>query len=294
MRPLSETRQRQAMTALPPPVDIRGADDDAVPVVFTSPHSGSFYPDEMCARMQVPLEDLRRTEDAYVDELFRAAADAGSVLVTTAFARGYVDLNRDTRELDPMMFADGPPRTCGLPSARVKAGLGCVPRIAASGLDIYAGPLETDDGAFRLSHVHDSFHAALARQLDQRKARWRDIVLVDCHSMPSVQPGRPGLPDIVLGDRFGSSCSARLTSLVEQTLRRSGLRVVRNAPYAGGYITRRYGRPRRGVHALQIEINRGLYLHEHSVEKSAGFTRIQTIMTDLAEEIIAFARRLNG
>lgn len=242
----------------------------------------------------MPLLDLRRTEDAFIDDLFAGAPAAGATLITAHYARGYVDLNRDARDLDPTMFADGLPRPCGRTNARVRAGLGCLPRVGASGREIYAKPLTCAEGAFRLQHVHDGYHQAVSDCLDQLKQSWRDVVLIDCHSMPSTQPGRSGLPDIVLGDRFGSSCTARLTSLIERSFRQSGLRVVRNAPYAGGYTTRRYGRPRRGVHALQIEINRGLYMDEQSIEITAGFEKIQGILTDTMQSIIGFARRMNG
>ncbi|HPE49295.1 MAG TPA: N-formylglutamate amidohydrolase [Hyphomonas sp.] len=241
------------------------------PLVFASPHSGSLYPAAMLEALCVPLIDLRRTEDAFVEELFAGAPPAGALLMAARYGRSVADLNRDPRELDPAMFEGGPPRVCGLPTARVEAGLGCLPRVAARGEGIYARLLTREEGEARLAHIHDAYHARLGEELVGLRDARGVAVLIDCHSMPSVQPGRRGLADIVLGDRFGSSCDPRLTARAEREFRDLGFTVARNAPYAGGYTTRRYGRPKRGVHALQIEINRGLYMNEREVSRLATF-----------------------
>lgn len=293
MKPLLDRVPTEADAILAPCRVVRG-EPVLAPVLFASPHSGSTYPSAMQRRLQVPQIDLRRTEDAFVDQLFSSAPQQGATLVAANYARSYVDLNRDARELDASMFSDGLPRTSGAPSARVRAGLGCLPRIGASGREIYAAQLSRAEGAHRLDHVYDGYHGTLTAELEHLQRDWADIVLVDCHSMPSVQPGRSGLPDIVLGDRFGSSCTGRLTGIAERIFRRLGLSVTRNAPYAGGYTTRRYGRPRRGVHVLQIEINRSLYMDERQVEKTSRFEPLQVILTDVISEIIAFSLRENG
>lgn len=283
-----------AGSAAIPAFEIERGRPVAAPVIFASPHSGTYYPEAMLGNLSVPLSDLRRTEDAFVDDLYAPVTGQGGILVRATHARTYVDLNRDARELDAGMFTDGVPRTAGLPSARVKAGLGCLPRVGASGRDIYQAPLTRVEGARRLAQVHDVYHDALQTEIEALKADWSDIFIIDCHSMPSRQPGRSNMPDIVLGDRFGSSCSARLTSLVERQFRREGFTVARNAPYAGGYTTRKYGRPRRGVHVLQIEINRSLYMNELSIERTRGFDSLQKQLSTLSAEILTLARLENG
>lgn len=264
------------------------------PLVLTSPHSGTHYPKAMRDIIQVPIEDLAKTEDAFIDEIFDSAAIAGCTMVKAVYARAYVDLNRDSRELDPRMIEGKPPRACSLPTPRVEAGLGCLPRIGASGKDIYKRKLTPDEVEYRLRTVYDSYHAEIRRELMDLRELWGEVFLLDCHSMPSHQPGRRSLPDIVLGDRFGSACSSRLISLAERTLRSLGYSVARNAPYAGGYTTRLYGRPRSRVHALQIEINRKLYMHERSVSKSQNFDIIQRDMSELVHTLADFARTQSG
>ena len=278
--------------AEPPPAGFEAAFDftpahpRAAPVLFASPHSGSLYPASMQAALCVPLIDVRRTEDAFVDELFAGAPALGASLMTARYGRSVVDLNRDSNELDAAMFQDGPPRPCGLPTVRVEAGLGCLPRVGARGEAIYARLLSRAEGEERLSRVHDTYHAHLAGTLDALRRTHGHALLVDCHSMPSVQPGRRGLTDIVLGDRFGSSADPRLMTRVERSFRSHGFTVARNAPYAGGYTTRKYGRPRRGIHALQIEINRGLYMDEHRITRASGFSGLKEALQHVIQDII--------
>ncbi|MEL8054853.1 MAG: N-formylglutamate amidohydrolase [Pseudomonadota bacterium] len=261
------------------------------PLLFASPHSGTLYPADLRDRLRLPLMNLRRTEDAFVNELFDAAPAHGATFIHATYARSYVDLNRDARELDAGMFSDGLPRTAGLPGTRVKAGLGCLPKVASTGEVFYSSKLTQAEGETRLGHIHDTYHRALKQELAHFEREWPERILVDCHSMPSRQPGRPRLPDIVLGDRFGSSCSTRLTNFVERYFRKVGFSVARNAPYAGGYITRTYGRPKRGCHVLQIEINRSLYMDEQSVEKNNGFAPTKDVLTQLISDLMGFARR---
>lgn len=263
---------------------------EPAPLVFASPHSGRQYPSSLLKDLCVPLIDLRRTEDAFIDELFAPVVQFGAWLVAANYARSFVDLNRDARELDPAMFTDGPPRACGLPGARVQAGLGCLPKVGAGGRAIYGRRLSTREGERRLADVHDVYHAELAGRIASLREDHGVAFLVDCHSMPSVQPGRRRLADIVLGDRFGSSCCSRFVSLAERQFRRMGYTVARNAPYAGGYTTRRYGRPKRGVNALQIEIRRDLYMDEFAIARTAQFETLQRDLMVVCQELAEAAR----
>lgn len=297
MRETSPALRRDALAGLSgclseAPFDYAPAHAPAAPVLFTSPHSGSLYPATMQAALCVPLIDVRRTEDAFVDELFAGAPSLGAGLITARYGRSVVDLNRDPHELDAAMFHDGPPRPCALPTARVEAGLGCLPRVGARGEAIYGRLLSRAEGEERLSLIHDAYHQHLAGTLDALRRVHGHALLIDCHSMPSQQPGRRTLSDIVLGDRFGSSADSRLLSRIERSFRTAGFTVARNAPYAGGYTTRRYGRPRRGVHALQIEINRGLYMDEQRITRSGGFGPLKEALSLVIADIIDAARLL--
>lgn len=271
------------------PFDYKPPSAPGLPLIFASPHSGQHYPDAMREQLCVPLIDLQRTEDAFMDELIAPGREAGAGIMTARYARGFVDLNRDPLELDRRMFDGPPPRRCGLPGPRVEAGLGCIPRVGARGHAIYRARLDPAEGEARLRDVHDAYHLRLSEELKRLRAACGVSFLIDCHSMPSRQPGRRPLADIVLGDRFGSSCSAKLTGLVEARFRKMGYSVARNAPYAGGYTTLRYGRPRRGIHALQIEIRRDLYMDELRVLRGDAFPRMASHMGELVAEICAFA-----
>ena len=287
---ISPETEPAAPVAYDTPYTLDGPAGPAAPVLFASPHSGNEYPERMQSALCVPLIDLRRTEDAFVEELFADAPALGATLMAARYGRSVADLNRDPRELDASMFSDGLPRISGLPTARVDAGLGALPRVASRGEAIYARRLTRAEGEERLRLVHDAYHDRLGLELGALRDTHGAVLLIDCHSMPSVQPGRRHLADIVLGDRFGSSCDPRLTGRVERAFRAQGLSVARNAPYAGGYTTRRYGRPKRNVHALQIEINRGLYMDEHAVTRSDRFAEMRAVITDVTAQILDIAR----
>jgi N-formylglutamate amidohydrolase len=258
------------------------------PLIFASPHSGRRYPPELLANARVSLISLRRSEDAYVDELFAGAAAHGAAVLSAAVARAYIDLNRDPAELDPEMFDERPPHSAHASSARVQAGLGAIPRISGDGQAIYRRKLTLEEAERRIATVHRPYHALLQNLVAETKEAFGCAVLVDCHSMPSNARGAHA-PDIVLGDRYGASCHPSLTALAEATLRRLGYRVARNTPFAGGHTTQTYGRPSERVHTLQIEINRALYVDERTLERSKGYARVRADMSRLAEALSAAA-----
>jgi N-formylglutamate amidohydrolase len=250
------------------------------PLVFASPHSGQHYPAAFLTQSRLPLLSLRRSEDAYVDELFAAAASFGAPILTATLARAFIDVNRDPAELDPDMFAERLPMHVQRGSPRVQAGLGAIPRIAADGQDIYRRKLGVAEARERLSQVHSPYHGMLSALISEARAAFGCAVLIDCHSMPSCARG-PLQPDIVLGDRFGASCHPSVTGFVEAALQRMGYKVTRNTPFAGGHTTQSHGRPALGVHVLQVEINRSLYMDERTLARTGGFERVRADMTRL-------------
>jgi N-formylglutamate amidohydrolase len=229
---------------------------------------------------------LRRSEDAFVDELFAPIVGLGAPLMTARFPRAYLDVNREPYELDPRMFEGRLPPFANTRSMRVAGGLGTIPRIVADGQEIYRGRLSVDEGLRRIEWLYKPYHRML-RQLVHRTARsFGRAVLIDCHSMPSTSLAKEeaAKADVVLGDRYGTSCSTVLTDLVEAALRSRGYAVVRNKPYAGGFITEHYGEPALGRHTLQIEVNRALYMDERSLARRPDLPKVAGDLRD------AFAR----
>ena len=262
-----------------PSWDLRAPRRQTVPVVFSSPHSGRDYPTDFILSSPLELNRLRRSEDAFVDEIFAAAPDFGAPLLRALFPRAYVDANREPFELDPEMFEEALPDYVRTRSQRIAAGLGTVPRVVADGTDIHAGPITFEDAKARIENHHAPYHETLQHLLQATRERFGGALLIDCHSMPSAgAPGARGRSlknvDMILGDCHGTSCAGAITDAAEETLTELGYRVRRNRPYAGGYITRHYGRPARAVHALQIEINRALYMDEHTIQRAPGLNRL--------------------
>lgn len=259
------------------------------PLVFASPHSGRHYPEEMMAAAALDATAIRRSEDAFVDELIAGAPDAGVATLSARLARAYMDVNREPFELDPSMFADELPDFARARTARVAAGLGAIARIVSEGQEIYARKLTFAEARARIERAHRPYHAALARLLGEAHAAHGLAILIDWHSMPAAaarQCGRDGPCDMVLGDRFGAACAGALTSRVEAELVRLGYKVTRNTPYAGGYTTEHYGRPARRTHALQIEINRALYLDETRLEPTEGFAKLKADLETLTRTLV--------
>jgi N-formylglutamate amidohydrolase len=258
------------------------------PLVFASPHSGRIYPEDMMAALDA--RTIRRSEDALVDDLIAAAPDLGATLLTARYARAYIDLNRDAFELDPGMFADELPEFARGRTARVAAGLGAIPRVVSEGQEIYARKLTFAEARGRIDEAHRPYHAALERLIAEAHRAHGFAILIDWHSMPAAAArvgGRERPCDMVLGDRFGAACASVLTVRAERELEAMGYKVARNTPYAGGYTTEHYGRPARRTHALQIEINRGLYLDEETLAPTAGFGRLKADLERLTRCLAA-------
>ncbi|WDI32340.1 N-formylglutamate amidohydrolase [Hyphococcus flavus] len=271
-------------------VEVLSPELATTPLIFASPHSGRDYPGELLRNTRLDRHALRQSEDSYVDLLFDEAPRFGAPLLRALFPRAFVDVNRARDELDPRMFSDDVPKHADTRSSRVIAGLGVIPRIVADGQDIYSRKLYYFDARRRLAACYDPYHAALRRLIDDARSQFGVAVLIDCHSMPSAggAPFRAGEPriDFVLGDRFGSSCDPSIVAETEDILRGYGYQVARNAPYAGGYVASSYGRPREGVHVLQIEINRALYLDERRIARTGDFETLRLNMTRLIERLV--------
>jgi len=277
---------------MPRAVLINQPDTITTHVVFASPHSGRVYPSDLTAQAQVDGRVLRSSEDAFVDLLLGAAPASGAPLITTEVPRAYVDFNRAETELDPALIK-GAPRAGQNP--RVASGLGVIARVVANGRPIYRGLLTLDQARTRIDRYWRPYHAALSDLLTAQHARFGQVLLVDVHSMPREAlnghhaRGAPR-PDIVLGDRHGAACRSDLLDQVEAVITAQGLRVARNAPFAGAYTAQRYGRPGQGMHVVQMEIDRSLYLDEQRVEPSAGFDQFLGVMDQIVAGIAALGR----
>ncbi len=265
--------------------------EPVAPLVFNSPHSGSRYPASLLARTHLNARAVRQSEDTDVDRLFEAAIAGTAPLLHAHFPRAWLDVNREPFELDPKMFDGTLPSFANTRSARVAAGLGTIPRVVADGKAIYTDPLPVTEALDRIETVYVPYHRALRRLLDRTHEAFGMAILIDCHSMPStVRTGGLRKADFVLGDRHGSSCADALTDLIEAALVRRGYDVSRNRPYAGGFITEHYGRPKHGTHAIQIEINRSLYLNERTLERSKGYDPLQADLAGLVMELVRDAQ----
>ena len=271
-------------------LDYRLPQRQTAPVVVASPHSGSVYPAAFLAQTAVPLAALRRAEDAFVDELFGAAPKLGIPLLAARFPRSFVDANREPYELDPGMFEGPLPKRLNHRTTRVAAGLGMIPRVAASGEAIYRGRVPSNEIEHRLESCWRPYHTALSTMIEQTHRLFGCALLIDAHSMPSSASGggprdRDHRVDIVLGDNHGEACAPELVDRAEHWFTSHGLKVQRNQPYAGGFTTQRYGRPGLDRYALQIEINRALYMDEIRHEKLPAAVAIERLMAGLMEDI---------
>src|SRR3954447_10199638 len=272
--------------------EMRRPRHQTVPLVLASPHSGAEYPDEFLAASRLDPLTLRRSEDSFVDEIFASGPELGAPLVAARFPRAYLDVNREPWELDPAMFADALPSYVNIRSPRVRMGLGTIARVVASGEEIYARKLRFAEARIRIEALYHPYHQALRKLVLDTEAAFGGCLLIDCHSMPSAasEAGGQSPADIVLGDCHGTSCAPEIIEAARSFLTRRNFAVALNTPYAGGFTTAHYGNPRRGRHAVQIEINRALYMDERRVCRKPELARLAAEMTAL----VAYLGELMG
>ncbi|WP_371171421.1 N-formylglutamate amidohydrolase [Aliiroseovarius sp. 2305UL8-7] len=265
-------------------------------VVFASPHSGRDYPTDFLTNTILDQDAVRSSEDAYVDLLYDTVPEQGAPLLSSNTPRAYVDLNRGADELDPALIR-GLRRTDHNP--RVSSGLGVIPRVVAGGRAIYRGKMTLSAAQARLAGHWHPYHNALQTLLDESTALFGEAILIDCHSMPheavtSLAKGVTPSPEIVLGDRFGASASPQIVERVEAAFKRAGFVTARNTPFAGAYMAQHYGRPSRRQHVVQIEIDRALYLEEHSVKPNSNFKQMQVRLAAVIKDIAAIGQGRNA
>ncbi|MGZ9809251.1 N-formylglutamate amidohydrolase [Pseudoroseicyclus sp. H15] len=261
-------------------------------VIFASPHSGNDYPPSFLAQARLDERAIRSSEDAFVDRLFDTAPELGSPLIVAHAPRAYVDLNRAAEELDPALI-EGLRRVN--PNPRIASGLGVIPRVVAGGRAIYSGRLSLAEAEHRLARVWRPYHAELGRLVDDSHLAFGQAILIDCHSMPhealdSLGPRGARKPDVVIGDRFGAAAAPALVAEIEAAFQRAGLRTARNMPFAGAYVTQAYGRPARRRHAVQIEIDRALYMDEARICPLPDFDAFRTLLRGVIADIAALGR----
>ena len=271
------------------PFEIREPDRLTTPLVFNSPHSGRTYPRRFLDASRLDAQALRRSEDSFVDELFAGVVERGAPLLLAHFPRAYCDVNREPYELDPRMFEGRLPAFANTRSMRVAGGLGTIARVVGEAQEIYARRLPVAEALDRIETLYKPYHRTLEQMLRRTRRLFGLAVLVDCHSMPSSQGTREDQPraDFVIGDRYGTSAGAVFMDAAEDTLQGLGYAVVRNKPYAGGYITEHYGQPADSCHAVQIEINRALYMDERRLTRSNGFDSLAADLMTLVDVLAA-------
>lgn len=274
---------------LSPPFEILEPPVWRAPIIFNSPHSGSVYPREFLAASRIDPGMLRRSEDSFMDEIIADLTERGFPIVRVNFPRSYVDVNREPYELDPRMFVGRLPSFANTRSMRVAGGLGTITRIVGDGQEIYADRLDVEDALSRIEALYKPYHRALRRLVNKAYQTFGTAILVDCHSMPSigVSCDDSKRPDVVIGDRYGTSCAGLLPDALENILTALGYSVTRNKPYAGGFITEHYGNPASGMHAIQIELNRAIYMDERRRERGPQFRKVADHFMVLAETLAA-------
>jgi N-formylglutamate amidohydrolase len=287
-RKMQDVEAQSIETELNPPFAIQKPGSGATPFVFNSPHSGRTYPAAFLKASRLSAPALRKSEDAYVDLLLAGVVEIGATLMHAHFPRAYLDLNREPYELDPALFSGTLPDYANTHSLRVVGGLGTIARVVNEQEEIYRSQLPVSAALERINRLYKPYHAALSGLLAEARQGFGYAVLIDFHSMPSYQgdPSNIQKADFVLGDRFGTSCPREMVRTIERFLSGLGYRVTLNKPYAGGYITEHYGNPADGVHALQIEVNRALYMDEDTLALRRDFRNLRANLTRLADCVV--------
>src|SRR5437660_5476706 len=272
---------------LDPPFEVLEPAEWRGPIVFNSPHSGRVYPPAFLESARLDLATLRRSEDSFVDDLIVGVVRRGHPIMRAHFPRCYVDVNREPYELDPRMFDGRLPSFANTRSMRVAGGLGTVARVVGDAQEIYGQRIPVDDAMRRIEWLYKAYHRAMRRLFTRVHRDFGAAVLVDCHSMPSTAGAKDERPraDIVIGDRYGTSCVAAVAETIDATLSGRGYAVSRNKPYAGGFITEHYGNPAVGLHAIQLELNRALYMDERRYECTASFATLAADLELLADRL---------
>mgnify|MGYP003637992209 FL=1 len=261
-------------------------------VIFASPHSGRDYPAAFLRSAVLSAQEIRSSEDAFVDLLYADAPRFGAPLLTANAPRAYLDLNRGPQEMDAGLI-EGVRRVSQNP--RVASGLGVVPRVVAGGRSIYKGKIPLAEAHHRITRFWHPYHAALQALIDESHSGFGQAILIDCHSMPhealvNIRTGGGARPDVVLGDRFGAAASGAIVEHIEAAFGAAGLTVARNMPFAGAYIVQHYGRPSRKQHAVQIEIDRALYMNEATLEVNDNFAPLRALLSGVMSEITELGR----
>ncbi|MDD9910409.1 MAG: N-formylglutamate amidohydrolase [Ahrensia sp.] len=272
-----------------PPFRVLRPAQQRVPFIFNAPHSGRVYPLELRNASALTLHQLRRSEDVLVDRLFDSAVALGAPMLVAQFPRAWLDVNREPYELDPKLFAEKLPPHANARSMRVSGGLGTIPRLVAENTAIYREKPKLAEALHRIESVYRPYHDALRRLMALSVVEFGYGVLVDCHSMPSqgARNERSKRPDIIVGDRYGTSCHGDISRELISRFGKLGYSVVRNKPYAGGFITEHYGRPAKGLHAIQIEINRALYMNEATLEPTVGFEALRNDIASILADLVS-------
>ena len=260
------------------------------PLALNSPHSGRHYPAAFMAQSRLTPHAIRSSEDCYVDELFANCVALGAPILSANFPRAYLDVNREPYELDAKMFDEPMPPFVNSQSLRVGGGLGTIPRIVGNGMEIYRRRLPLSEATGRIETIYRPYHKALRAMLAGTHTNFGHAVLLDCHSMPgSIRLGENGMrPDVIVGDRFGTSAARDLSHAAIHLLQAQGFVVAHNKPYAGGFITEYYGKPALGFHALQIEVNRCLYMDEQNCAKTGDFSAVRIAIDSFLSGFVTF------